>query len=143
LVYGPVVTEPAPHKQRHITLILAKDLAANVSTAMLLVDREGDLVFFNEAAERILGRPYAEAQMSTVELAKTFKPVDDGGDPIPIDGLPMAHAFREGVPTHGHMRIEAVDGDLRDIEVIAVPLFAQPDNLVGGVAVFWERTGGS
>ena len=55
----------------------------------------------------------------------------------------MTHAFRDGVPTHGHMRIEAVDGRLRDLEVVAVPLFAQPDNLVGGVAVFWERTEGS
>jgi PAS domain-containing protein len=139
LVYGRVVTEPAPQKQRHIALILAKDLAANVASAMLLVDREGDLVFFNEAAERILGRPYAEAQMSTAELAKTFKPVGVDGAPIPIEGLPMAHAFRDGVPTHGHMRIEAVDGHVRDLEVVAVPLFAQPDNLVGGVAVFWER----
>ena len=37
--------------------------------------------------------------MSTAELAKTFKPVDDDGAPILVDGLPMAHAFRDGVPT--------------------------------------------
>ncbi len=136
------VTEPAPRKQRHIALILAKDLAANLATAMLLVDAEGDLVFFNEPAERILGRPYAEAQMSSVELAKTFKPVDEAGERIPLEELPLAQAFRSGIPTHGHLRIEAVDGQTHDLEVVAIPLFAQVDQPVGGLAMFWERDEG-
>jgi PAS domain-containing protein len=137
------VMEPAPRKQRHIALILAKDLAANLATAMLLVDAEGDLVFFNEPAERILGRPYAEAQMSRVELAKTFSPVDEAGQPIPLQELPLAQAFRNGIPSHGHLRIQAVDGRTVDLEVVAVPLFAQVDHPVGGLAVFWERAEGA
>lgn len=133
------MTEPAPRKQRHIALILAKDLAANLATAILLVDADGDLVYFNEPAERILGRPYAEAQMSSAELARTFKPVDDAGEPIPLQKLPLAEAFRSGVPSQGRMRIEAVDGTTHDIEVVALPLFAQVEQPVGGLAVFWER----
>lgn len=125
--------------QRHIALILAKDLAANVATPMLLVDSKGDLVFFNEPAERILGRPYAEAQMSSAELAKTFKPVDETGAPIPLEGLPLATAFRSGVASRGELRIQAADGVARDLEVMAVPLFAHVGELVGGLAVFWER----
>ena len=130
----------ARSKQRHLALILARDLAANLASPILLVDEEGDLVFFNEAAERILGRPYAEAQMSRADLARTFKPVDDDGRPIPLEALPVARAFREGTPTHGHMRIEAVTGELRDLEVVAIPLFAHAQELVGGLAVFWERS---
>ena len=140
-MYGRGVTEPAAPKQRHIALILAKDLAANLASAMLLVDPDGDLVFFNEPAERILGRPFAEAQMSRAELAKTFKPVDASGAPIPLAELPLAAAFREGVPNHGQLRIEAVDGRTHDLHVVAVPLFAQVDRLVGGLAVFWESEG--
>jgi PAS domain-containing protein len=136
------VTEPAPPKQRHIALILARDLAAAVATPILLVDRDGDLVFFNEPAEAILGRPYAEAQMSSVELAETFKPVDEDGRPIPLDALPLSQAFRSGIPTHGHLRIEAADGEHRDLEVVAIPLFSGPDRLEGGLAVFWDRTPG-
>jgi PAS domain S-box-containing protein len=133
------VTEPAPRAQRHIALILARDLAANLAAAILLVDAEGNLVFFNEPAERILGRPYAEAQMSSAELAKTFKPVDEHGEPIPLQDLPLSQAFRSGVPTHGHLRIEAVDGRTRDLEVVALPLRVQGDEFVGGLAMFWER----
>jgi PAS domain-containing protein len=133
------VTEPAPRAQRHIALILARDLAANLATAILLVDAEGNLVFFNEPAERILGRPFAEAQMSSAELAKTFKPVDEHGEPIPLQDLPLSQAFRSGIPTHGHLRIEAVDGRTRDLEVVALPLRVHGDELVGGLAMFWER----
>ena len=143
VVYGPGRVGAGASTHRHIALILAKDLAANVASAMLLVDPEGYLVFFNEAAERLLGRPYAEAQMSRAELAKTFKPVDENGEPIPIRDLPLAAAFRSGIPSHGHLRIEAVDGVVRDLEVVGLPLFAQADQLVGGLAVFWERTEGS
>ena len=141
-----LVTEPAPPnrtRQRHIALILAKDLAANLATPMLLVDAEGDLVFFNEPAEAILGRPYAEAQMSRAELARTFKPVDQAGEPVPIEKLPLSQAIRSGTPNHGHLRIEAVDGRTRDLEVIGIPLFAQMDQPVGGLAVFWERAEGA
>ena len=133
------MTEPAPRAQRHIALILARDLAANLAAAILLVDAEGNLVFFNEPAERILGRPYAEAQMSSAELAKTFKPVDEYGEPIPLQDLPLSQAFRSGIPSHGHLRIEAVDGRTRDLEVVALPLRVEGDELVGGLAMFWER----
>ena len=135
------VTEPAPPSHRHIALILAKDLAANLATAILLVDADGNLVFFNEPAERILGRPYAEAQMSSAELAKTFKPVDEAGEPIPLQDLPLSKAFRSGSPSHGHLRIESVDGRKHDLEVVALPLYARADQLLGGLAVFWERAG--
>lgn len=136
------MTEPAPQKQRHIALILAKDLAAHLASAILLVDPDGNLVFFNEAAERILGRPYAEAQMSRAELARAFKPVADDGTPIPLADLPLTIAFRDGVPSHGHLRIEAMDGETKALEVVALPLFAHVGDLVGGIAVFWERSEG-
>jgi PAS domain-containing protein len=138
-VYSPSVTEPASPSHRHIALILAKDLAANLATPMLVVDAEGELVFFNEPAERILGQPYAEAQMSTADLARAVKPVDEAGDSIPLRDLPLATAFRTGIPSRGGFWIEAADGRRKYLEVVGVPLFAQADRLVGGLAVFWEQ----
>jgi PAS domain-containing protein len=126
--------------QRHIALILARDLASNVATAMLLVDENGNLVYFNEPAERVLGRPYAEAQMSTADLAKAFRPVDEAGGPVPIQELPLASAFRTGLPSRGAFWIEAADGRRPYLEVVGIPLFARVGDLVGGLAVFWEST---
>jgi hypothetical protein len=96
-------------------------------------------VFFNEPAEHILGRPYAETQMTTGELAKAFRPVDAAGEPVPVEDMPLATAFRTGMPSRGGFWIEAYDGRKRYLEVVGVPLFAQADRLVGGLAVFWER----
>ena len=126
--------------QRHIALILARDLSANVSSAMLLVDEHGDLVYFNEPAERLLGRPYAEAQMTTADLAKAFKPVDESGAQVPLQDLPLGAAMRSGLPSRGGFWIETADGRRPYIEVVGIPLFARPGTLVGGLAVFWEST---
>ncbi len=135
------MTEPGPPTQRHIALILAKDLAANLATPMLVVDASGSLVYFNEPAERILGQPYAEAQMTTADLARAVKPVDEAGQPLRLEDLPLATAFRTGIPSRGGFWIDAADGQRRSLEVVGIPLFAQADRLVGGLAVFWERTG--
>jgi PAS domain S-box-containing protein len=126
--------------QRHIALILARDLAANVASAMLLVDESGDLVYFNEPAERLLGRPYAEAQMTRADLAKAFKPVDRTGAPVPLQELPLATAFRTGLPSRSGFWIETADGRRPYIEVVGIPLFARIGDLVGGLAIFWEST---
>jgi len=137
-VYSRPVAARVP--QRHIALILARDLAANVATPMLLVDESGNLVYFNEPAEGVLGRPYAEAQMTTADLAKAFKPVNEAGEPVPILELPLATAFQTGVPSRGGFWIEAADGRRPYIEVVGIPLFARVGDLVGGLAMFWETT---
>jgi PAS domain-containing protein len=133
------MTEPGP-KQRHIALILARDFAATLSIPMFVVDADGDLVYFNEPAEQILGQGFSEAQMSAGEWATAFRPVDDEGRPVPLEELPLGIAFLSGAPAHRPLRIQGGDGVDRDIEVTAFPLFAHPDRLVGGVAVFWERS---
>ena len=78
---------------------------------MLLVDADGNLVFFNEPAERILGRPYAEAQMSSRGAREDrSSPSTRRARRSRSQDLPLATAFRSGIPSHGHLRIEAVDG---------------------------------
>jgi PAS domain-containing protein len=123
-------------------LILARDFAASLVIPMFVVDSDGDLVYYNEAAEALLGRPYAEAQMSADEWARAFRPVDVDGSPVPPEELPLSVAFMTGAPTHRGLRIEGGDGVERDIEVTAFPLVAQQGQLVGSVAVFWERPPG-
>lgn len=133
------MSDPA---QKHITLILARDLASTLATPVFVVDPDGELVYFNEAAERILGRSYAETQMSAAEWAKAFTPSDDQGRRIPLGELPLARALIERIPDHRAIRIRGADGVERSIEVTAFPLFAQADRLVGGMAVFWEQGAG-
>ena len=58
---------PEPQQTRSLVLILAKDLASRLATPVFVVDHEGSLLYFNEAAEPVLGVPYAE----TGEMPRT------------------------------------------------------------------------
>lgn len=128
--------------QKSIVLILARELASKLATAMFVVDPDGTLVYFNEPAEQVLGRTFAEAgELSRDEWSKSFEPVDLDGSPVPPAELPLSVALVEREPAHRRFRITAYDGKQRVISVTAFPLFAREREFVGAVAVFWEEPG--
>jgi PAS domain-containing protein len=127
-------------EQRSLVLILARELAANCATPMFIVDPEGDLVFYNEPAERVLGRSFAEAgPLPRERWSRAFSPVDADGNPVPAERLPLMRAIREMRPGQLSFRITGLDGARRRIAVTAFPLFARADELAGAVAIFWEQ----
>ncbi len=129
-------------RQKDLVLILVRDIAARLATPMFVVDANGALVFFNEAAEQVLGQTFADAgEMPAEEWAAAFSPTDDAGQTIPLRKLPLGVALYEGRPDHGTFTIEAADGVHRELAVTAIPLHTHPDELVGAVALFWGRSG--
>jgi PAS domain-containing protein len=134
------MSSSSPQPQHDLALILARELASRLATAVFLVDPRGDLVYFNEAAEAVLGRPFVEGEVMAVESwSSGFQPVDDRGRPIPRQELPLGVAITERRPAHREMAIRGEDGVERLIAVTAFPLFTHADELVGGMAVFWEH----
>jgi PAS domain S-box-containing protein len=130
--------------QKSIVLILARELASKLATAMFVVDPEGTLIYYNEPAEAILGQTYAETgEMSKDEWSKSFEPEDLDGGQIPPPELPLSIALAQKVPAHRRFRITGHDGVRRTISVTAFPLFARAKEFVGAVAVFWEESGES
>jgi PAS domain S-box-containing protein len=128
-------------KQRNLVLILARDLADKLASAVFVVDEEGTLAYFNEAAGEILGKSFAEVgSMPMDEWAKAFRPQHVDGRELPPEELPLALALREQRPSHRQMKIEGMDGELRDISVTALPLFARSQDFVGACAIFWEES---
>ncbi|MDP8956634.1 MAG: PAS domain-containing protein [Actinomycetota bacterium] len=126
-------------KQRNLVLILARDLADKLASAVFIVDEEGALVYFNEAAGEILGKSFAEVgTMSMDEWATAFWPRDPDGVELPPEDVPLAVALKEHRPSHREMQIEGMDGEVRAISVTALPLFARSDEFVGACAIFWE-----
>jgi len=129
--------------QRNLILILARDFASRLATAVFVVDAQGNLIYYNEAAERVLGRAYVEGEtMPSTEWATAFNPVDETGAPLPFEGMPLGIAITRGEPDHRHFWIDGSDGVRRAIEVTAFPLFAHADDMVGAVAIFWEPEAG-
>jgi PAS domain-containing protein len=125
--------------QKPIELILARQLASYLAMPIFLVDAEGTLVFYNEPAERILGRRFDETgEMSATEWASVFAPTDETGRPLPPEKVPLMIAHAERRPVHVRMTLCGLDKVSRSIEATAVPLIAQAGRYVGAVAIFWE-----
>jgi PAS domain-containing protein len=129
----------ATRRHKHLALIIARELASQLATATFIADADGDLVFYNEAAEKILGRTYAEAgAMSASEWPALFRVEALDGTPLPLEKLPGGIALAEKRPAHARIGIVGLDGERRVISVTAIPLFAHPTEVVGMVAHFWE-----
>jgi PAS domain-containing protein len=138
LIYGRHMADAS--SQGNLVMILARDLTSRLAMPAFVVDAEGTLAYFNEAAEPVLGRTYAEAgELLAGEWASEWKPTDLEGTPVSLEELPLGIAFREGRPAHRAIRITGGDGVDREIEVTAFPLCSRRDQILGAVALFWER----
>ena len=86
--------------QRPLELILARNLMASLSTPAFLVDEDGVLVFYNEAAGALLGRRFEEVGPDGpgASGAARSAPSTSEGRPIPFEQLPLTIALRRGPP---------------------------------------------
>ena len=126
---------------KHLVLILAREFASNLATPTLIVDAEGKVVFFNEAAELVIGRKFGDVGESPLEdFVASFTPrTPEGAEPFPPEKRPTRVALDQRRAAHEEMWITSADGVDRLLAVTAFPLFAQADQFVGVVAIFWRE----
>jgi PAS domain-containing protein len=125
---------------KHLVLILARELASHLTAATFITDHEGKLVFYNEPAEAILGRTFAEmGELSAEEWSSMFSTRTLDSDPMPLEQIPAGIALLERRAAHERFRITGLDGVEREISVTGIPLFAEAEEFVGVIAIFWDR----
>lgn len=123
-----------------VEMILMKQVSSYLATPIFLVDPAGNLIFYNEPAELLLGYRYDETgELPLEEWGTIFTPEDAEGATIPPEDLPLAIAVRQRRPAHGRFWIRGLDGVPRDISVTAFPLVGQHDRPLGALAIFWEE----
>jgi PAS domain-containing protein len=134
--YGlPVETR----RQKHLVLILAREFASNLATPTAVADEQGTVVFYNEAAEEVVGTPFAETgELSLDDWSTRFNPRVESG-PVPPEQLAGQVALNERRAVHERYRVTSVDGVERDVAVTAFPLFARGEEFVGVVVIFWRE----
>ena len=122
-----------------IQIILTRQLAGYLSVPLFLVDPNGTLLFYNEPAESVLGRRFEETgAMSAEEWSSAFTPLDDDGQPIPPENLPLMVTLTKKRPAYRRMLIRGLDSVLRPIEVASIPLTGLQGEFLGAAALFWE-----
>jgi PAS domain-containing protein len=120
-----------------LEIIQARSLTSRLSTASFLVDSEGTLLYFNDAAAELLGVSFEEAgQMEPGTWGTRFRPREPGGRELPVGELPLAVAVQSGQPAYARMRITGANGSDHDIEVAALPIMGG-DFQEGALAIFW------
>lgn len=125
--------------QQEIEIILTRHWASHLTTPIFLVDPEGNLLYFNEAAEYILGRRFAETgKMGIDEWSIAFKMADDDNVPLSREELPLTIALTECRPVHRSLWLVGLDKVRRHIRTTCIPLIGQSERFMGAVALFWE-----
>src|SRR5215510_11729493 len=85
--------------QRDISLILMRQLASGLAVPTLIVDAAGDLLFFNEPAELLLGQRFDEVgEVAGSERTRVFSVRDEHGDPVTEANEPLNVAMSERRP---------------------------------------------
>ena len=126
-------------RQKHLVLILAREFASSLSTPTLIADARGYLVYYNEAAEAVVGQRFSESgEIPLDEWVQAFEPRTLASEPLPLEDRPARVAFDEHRASHLRYRVTSADGVEREIESTAFPLFARTDDFVGVVVIFWR-----
>jgi PAS domain-containing protein len=136
------VAHVATSPQKPLELILARNLLSSLSTPALLVNRPGDVIFYNEAAGALLGRPFEETgTLPANEWVSMFGPFDETGAPLPIEQQPLTATLRLNRAAHAHLRIRSAGGTEHDIEVTGLPIIGA-ERFQGAMVFFWPAGDG-
>ncbi len=122
-----------------IEIILSRQLADCLSMPVFITDTEGNLIFYNEPAENLLGTRFEETGEMKVETWGTiFKPKDEYGNVMPPENLPLVRTLKDQYPYHKSFWIESMKGNTEKISVTSYPIIGRAGSFVGAVAIFWE-----
>lgn len=122
-----------------IEIILSRQLADCLSMPVFITDTGGNLIFYNEPAEKILGTRFEESGEMKVETWGTiFKQKDDEGNLLPPESLPLVRTLKDHYPYHKTFWIESLQGKSEKISVTSYPIIGRAGNFMGAVAIFWE-----
>lgn len=122
-----------------IEIILNRQLADCLSIPVFITDTQGNLIFYNEPAEELLGKRFEDTGEMPVEVWGTvFTPMDDASNIIPPEELPLVQTLRDCHPHHKTFWIKSMKGDKQNISVTSYPIIGRESKFLGAVAIFWK-----
>jgi len=125
------------HKE--IELILMRQLADCLAMPILLVDADGTMVFYNEPAEKIVGRRFEETgALSREQWLKLFLITDGKGHILAPEDRPLVRALTQREPSQATLWIRGWDQMDHRIHATALPLIGRGGRFLGAVVIFWE-----
>jgi PAS domain S-box-containing protein len=128
-----------PHQQQPVEMILLRQLASYLAIPMWMMDDTGNLIYYNEAAEGLLGVRFDDVGPITSEnLVGAWQVTRLDGSDLPEYDFPVVTALSKRKPAHRAIRFQGMDGVWRAVEVTALPIEGQGERFLGVLATFWE-----
>lgn len=122
-----------------IEIILSRQLADCLSIPVFIIDTVGNLIFYNAAAEDVLGKRFEETGEMPVEVwSVIFKPIDQFNKEMSPDELPLVKTLRDGLPYHKSFWIRSLTGENEKIALTSYPIINRENKFLGAVAMFWK-----
>ena len=127
---------------KSLVLIRAKHLAESVTTPMLIIDANGTIVFYNEAAGVLFEIPFNDVgQLTANEWQTRFNVRDRHDNVFPLDAMPGWVKLQKERVDIGHVRLTTIEGNDKFLGACAFPLFTSQQQFDGGLVLFWEEDG--
>ena len=122
-----------------IEIILNRQLADCMAIPVFITDTSGNLLFYNEPAEDILGKRFEDTgEMAVEEWSTVFQVKDDLSRNLPADQLPLVKTLKNQLPYHKTFWIESLQGKAERISVTSYPIIGRSGTFLGAVAIFWR-----
>jgi len=142
--YVHIVTDITQQKKAQQAVARERDLVERIAVTspvgITQVDRNGEITFANQAAEKVFGLTRDEITKRTYD-SPTWKITDYDGNPFPDEQLPFLQVKETCEPVYevGHA-IEFPDGHRVLLSINASPLFDENDDFDGMIAVVTDVT---
>tara|TARA_R110002126_G_scaffold11330_9_gene51159 strand:- start:97 stop:495 length:399 start_codon:yes stop_codon:yes gene_type:complete len=123
-----------------IEIILSRQLADSLTVPVFIVNPQGTLIFYNEPAEKILGKKFENTgPMPVDDWGTSFFPQDEDGNDLAPEELPLVQTIRNKVPAHKTFWIKALNGKYTKISVTSIPIIGRSKKFSGAMAIFWDN----
>lgn len=125
-----------------LEIILCRQLAEHLALPVFIIDPAGNLLYYNEHAEELLGKRFEyTGPMPVSEWSVAFKPRNIEGELLAPASLPLVQTLASHKSAHNTFWIESLDGRRYLISVTSIPVKGMDDIFHGAMAVFWKNEG--
>jgi PAS domain-containing protein len=106
---------------------------------VFLVGADGAMLYYNDAAESIIGMRFDETGMVPMEVwSQAVAWLDQDGEPLGPDASPAVRALQEWRPVHSSLVMRGIDGIERPVTGTSIPLESGQGRPLGVLTLFWE-----
>lgn len=122
-----------------IEIILSRQLADCLSIPVFITDINGNLIFYNMAAEDVLGERFEETgEMPLEKWSVIFRPMDEFEKAIIPEDLPLVKTLKNVLPYHRSFWIRSLHGQKERIALTSYPIINRENKFLGAIAMFWK-----